>query len=192
MTGSGTGPRATGAAPAAAPPARMSTDDGGRDVEPTVRPAVDSDADDLVTLVGSCFAEYEGCVLDTEHEMTHLLHAASHFAAAGGGAWAADALGSVVGSIACRPSEGAGGLELQMLYVLAPWRRRGLGSRLVGVVEDEGRKRGARFVELWTDTRFTDAHRLYLSLGYDQLPDVRELHDLSATREYRFRKTLSV
>jgi putative acetyltransferase len=170
----------------------MSTDDVRRDVEPTVRRAVDSDADDLVTLVGSCFAEYEGCVLDTEHEMTHLLHVASHFAAASGGAWAAEALGSVVGSIACRPSEGAGGLELQMLYVLAPWRRRGLGSRLVGLVEDEGCKRGARFVELWTDTRFTDAHRLYLSLGYDQLPDVRELHDLSATREYRFRKTLSV
>jgi putative acetyltransferase len=169
----------------------MPTDDVRRDGALTVRSAVDSDADDLVTLVGSCFAEYEGCVLDTEHEMTHLLDVASHFAAAGGGAWVAEALRSVVGSVACRPSDGAGGLELQMLYVLAPWRRRGLGSRLVGVVEDEGRKRGARFVELWSDTRFTDAHRLYLSLGYHQLPDVRELHDLSATREYRFRKALS-
>jgi putative acetyltransferase len=186
------GPRSTTpGAPTAVAPHRTPAGGGRPDVVPAVRTALDSDADDLIALVGSCFAEYEGCVLDTEHEMTHLLHVATHFAAAGGGAWVAGAPRSVVGSVACRPADDAGVLELQMLYVLAPWRRRGLGSRLVGVVEDEARRRGARFVELWSDTRFTDAHRLYLTLGYEQLPDVRELHDLSATREYRFRKAVS-
>jgi hypothetical protein len=60
----------------------------------------------------------------------------------------------------------------------------------VALVENEAERRGASFVELWSDTRFTDAHRLYRSLGYRQLPDVRELHDLSSTREYRFARTL--
>jgi putative acetyltransferase len=157
---------------------------------PVVRAAEDSDAGGLIALVGSCFSEYEGCVLDTEHEMTHLLGVASHFAVVGGRAWVAVADGSVVGSVACRPTTDPGGLELQMLYVLGPSRRRGLGARLVALVENEARRRGASFVELWSDTRFTDAHRLYRSLGYRQLPDVRELHDLSSTREYRFARTL--
>jgi putative acetyltransferase len=160
------------------------------DAGSTVRMAVDTDADDLVALVGSCFSEYEGCVLDTEHEMPHLLRVASHFAAVDGRAWVAEADGSVVGSVACRPARGGVGLELQMLYVMAPWRRRGLGSRFVGLVESETRHRGQSSLELWSDTRFLDAHRLYRSLGFEQLPDVRELHDLSATREYLFRKSL--
>jgi putative acetyltransferase len=167
---------------------------------PVVRTAEDTDAAGLIALVGSCFSEYEGCVLETEHEMPHLLRVASHFAGVGGRAWVAVVdgsevdgsvvNGSVVGSVACRPATDVGGLELQMLYVLGPWRRRGLGARFVGLVESEARRRGARFVELWSDTRFTDAHRLYRTLGYEQLPDVRELHDLSATREYRFARAL--
>jgi putative acetyltransferase len=160
--------------------------------EPTIRTALDTDADGLVALVGTCFCEYEGCVLETEHEMPHLLRVATHFATVGGCAWVAEHNGSVVGSVACRPAHDAGGLELQMLYVLAPWRRRGLGSRLVALVEIEARRRRGSFVDLWTDTRFTNAHRLYLSLGYIQGPEVRELHDLSATVEYHFTKSLPV
>jgi putative acetyltransferase len=102
----------------------------------------------------------------------------------------AETEGVLVGSVACRPSAVAGGLELQMLYVLAPWRRRGLGSRFVALVESEASRRRAAFVDLWSDTRFTDAHRLYQSLGYGQLPGVRELHDLSATREFHFIKSV--
>jgi putative acetyltransferase len=144
----------------------------------------------LIALVGSCFSEYVGCVLDTDHEMVHLKAVASHFAAAGGCAWVAEGAGAVVGSVACRPAAAPGGLELQMLYVSAPWRRRGLGSHLVALVEGEAAARGSTFVDLWSDTRFLDAHRLYLSLGYEQLPGFRELHDLSDTREYRFIKPL--
>jgi putative acetyltransferase len=180
MSGSGTTRTPPGASAGAASP----------DASPSVRTAVDGDADDLVALVGSCFSEYEGCVLDTEHEMPHLLRVATHYAAVGGCAWVAVAGGSVVGSVACRPAQDAAGLELQMLYVLARWRRRGLGSRLVAVVEGETRRRGRNVVELWSDTRFADAHRLYRSRGYEQRPEVRELHDLSATREYRFTKSL--
>jgi len=158
-----------------------------------VRPATDDDAPGLIVLVGTCFAEFEGCVLDTEHEMAHLRAVASHFSAVSGRVWVAEAAGGVVGSVACRPMAEGGGdvaLHLQLLYVAAGARRRGLGSRLVSLVEREALGRGIPTVELWSDTRFTDAHRLYRSLGYDQLPGARELHDLSDTVEYHFAKRL--
>ena len=50
--------------------------------------------------------------------------------------------------------------------------------------------RGARFVELWSDTRFADAHRLYERLGYRKSGVTRELHDMSGSVEYHFRKEL--
>jgi putative acetyltransferase len=166
----------------------MSDTGPGPDDEPILRPAVDADAAGLIVLVSACFSEYEGCVLDTETEMVHLLQAASHYAAAGGRAWVAEAADAVIGSVACRPATGEKGLELQMLYVMAPWRRRGLGSRFVDLVEATARGRGATYVDLWSDTRFTDAHRLYRALGYEQLSGCRTLQDLSATRAYHFIK----
>ncbi len=56
------------------------------DGRPAVRPARDADGPGLIALVGSCFSEYEGCILDTDREMPHLLAVASLFAAGGGGA----------------------------------------------------------------------------------------------------------
>jgi len=111
MTGSGTGRTVVGRS-TPAPGSEVTATEGGRpEVVPSVRMALDTDADGLVALVGSCFSEYEGCILDTEHEMPHLLRAATHFTVAGGRAWVAVAGGSVVGSVACRPARDGGGLQ---------------------------------------------------------------------------------
>jgi len=58
------------------------------------------------------------------------------------------------------------------------------------MVEQAARNRRASAVELWSDTRFGDAHRLYESLGYRRLPDSRDLNDASNSTEYHFRKQL--
>jgi putative acetyltransferase len=42
----------------------------------------------------------------------------------------------------------------------------------------------------WSDTRFTDAHRLYARLGYVRTGDRRDLGDISNSSEYRFEKAL--
>jgi putative acetyltransferase len=76
-----------------------------------------------------------------------------------------------------------------MLYVGRRWRKRGLGERLAALVEAEAGTRAARSIVLWSDTRFEDAHRLYERLGYAR-GTTRELHDLSNTVEYCFRKSL--
>ena len=158
--------------------------------EPAIRPARDTDEDGLIALIGGCFAEYPGCVLDVDGEIPELRAIATYFAGRDGRFWVAEAGGSVAGCIGVAPAPDPAGMELLKLYVDGSMRGRGLGGRLVGLVEEEAARRGAAFIELWTDTRFGNAHRLYERLGYERLPETRDLHDLSDTTEYHYRKRL--
>jgi putative acetyltransferase len=155
-----------------------------------IRTGRDDDAAGLIGLIGDCFAEYPGCVLDVDGEMPYLRGIASYYAACDGRVWIGEQGSRVVASIAMQPGV-RGAIELRMLYVAKPARRRGLASRLCEHVEAEARARGAAAIELWSDTRFLDAHRLYSRLGYLRGPRTRELHDLSNTVEYYFRKPLA-
>jgi putative acetyltransferase len=159
-------------------------------VEISIRDARDDDDWDLVGLLAGCFSEYPGCVLDVHGEEPDLLAIATVYAAAGGRFWVAEDGCRVVGSIGMAPSERDGGIVLKKLYVARAARRRGLAAELLELVEDEARRRAAAFIELWSDTRFTDAHRFYARHGYSRQADTRELHDLSHTVELHFRKEL--
>ena len=154
-----------------------------------IRDAADGDAAGLIALIGGCFADYPGCVLDVDGEIPELRAIATAFAARDGRFWVAEMAGRLVGCIGVAPS--GGGVELLKLYVDGAARGRGLGARLVGLVESEAQRRGAGVVELWTDTRFAHAHRLYERLGYRRLPETRALGDLSNSVEYHYRKTPS-
>jgi putative acetyltransferase len=155
-----------------------------------VRPARDSDADGLIALVGACFAEHPSCILDVDGEIPELRAIASWAAGLGGRFWVVERAGEVIGSVGVTPAAGPGGVELRKLYVAAAARRRGLGERLCDLVEEEAIRRRAAFIDLWSDTRFLDAHRLYARLGYVRTGATRELHDASDTVEYYFRKQL--
>lgn len=156
----------------------------------TIRSARDGDARQLIDLIASCFAEYPGCVLDVDREEPELKAIASTFAAGNGLFWVATREERVVGSVGLLPSGRGGVMELKKLYVARSERRRGLGSRLCLLVEKEARSRGAEMLELWSDTRFADAHRLYERLGYLRGGETRELHDLSRSVEFYFSKPL--
>jgi predicted N-acetyltransferase YhbS len=138
------------------------------------------------------FAEYPGCVLDVDGEMPELRAIATHFRRAGGRMWVADG-GRVVGCVGFTPARSGGeeGVELRKLYIERALRGSGLGDRLCGLVEAEARRRGAAFVELWSDTRFLRAHRFYERRGYVRGEATRELHDLSGSVELYFRRRLS-
>ena len=82
-------------------------------------------------------------------------------------------------------------MELVKLYVARHRRGQGLGRALVESVERHARDRGASAIELWSDSRFHDAHRLYQRCGYQRTGASRDLHDLSQTTEYGFRKPLT-
>jgi hypothetical protein len=51
-------------------------------------------------LIGRCWADYPGCILDVDAEEPHLYALATHYRAQGGALWVA---GDVAGMIATRP-----------------------------------------------------------------------------------------
>jgi putative acetyltransferase len=155
-----------------------------------IRDARDDDASGLIALIGGVFDEYPGCVLELDHEMPQLRAVATAFTAEGGRFWVAELDGGVIGCGGIAPAKDPAGAELKHLYVAKRARRAGLGTRFVALIEDEARRRGSSFVELWSDTRFEDAHRLYERLGYTRSAHTRELNDLSNTIEFHFLKEL--
>ncbi|MEA2645175.1 MAG: putative acetyltransferase [Chloroflexota bacterium] len=156
-----------------------------------IREGRDGDAWDLVGLVAECWAEYPGCVMDVHGEVPELLAIDTYFRAHDGRVWVAELDGRLAGSVGIQAAAEASTRMLTKLYVAHRARRRGLGRRLVALVEEEATARGAAVIELWTDTRFTDAHALYAACGFERTGETRELHDLSGTVEYHFRKTLA-
>ncbi len=154
-----------------------------------LRPARDDDSDQIIALIGAVYGEYPGCILDVDDETPELRRPASHYVALGGRAWVAERDDLIVGIAACRPVPGPA-LEVQKLYVAATARRRGLAKRLLALIEDDALGRKAAFIELWSDTRFEAAHRLYESLGYRRGALSRTLNDRSGSREHHYRKEL--
>ncbi len=167
-----------------------------------LRPVRDDDSAALIALIGGCWSEYPGIVLDVDAEEPWLRAPARAYAEKNGRMWVAERDGAVVACVGMSgvagsddlnpagPDELGAGAELKSLYVAAAARRQGLGEVLTGLVETEAGAAGARRVALWSDTRFVDAHRMYARLGYTRLPGIRALHDASESTEYTFVKDL--
>jgi putative acetyltransferase len=156
-----------------------------------LREATDGDSWPLIALVAACWAEYPGCITDVAGEYPELLAPARHYRDLGGRLWVLPEGGWVAACAGVCPGSGPGRAELVKLYVARHWRRQGLGAALVDVAERAARDLGCTGVELWSDTRFLDAHRLYQRLGYRPTGESRQLRDLSATTEYAFAKSLA-
>jgi putative acetyltransferase len=155
-----------------------------------LRAITDADAEAVTSLVGRAYAEHDGCVLDLPGVDADLLEPASAAARRGGRWWVVEDDGRVVASVGTGPRHDDGLMELKRLYVAASHRRRGWARSLVARVEAHAAGHGVRAVELWSDTRFADAHALYAELGYVRTGDTRRLHDPSDTTEYRFTRAL--
>jgi putative acetyltransferase len=157
---------------------------------PAIRPARDGDAQDLFGLLALCFSEYPGCYVDPHEDLADLRAPGRAFADKGGAFFVVeDSSGRACACVAVDyPEEGLG--ELHRLYVRPDRRRRGLGERLIRLVEAHARERGARKVVFWSDTRFAAAHRLYERLGYVRREGTRALGDVSGSIEHRFEKLL--
>jgi ribosomal protein S18 acetylase RimI-like enzyme len=153
------------------------------------RLASDSDSAALIALITACWAQYPGCVMDVDGEEPWLRAPATAYARKAGVLWVVELAREVVACVGY-VQHGASA-ELKSLYVAGPARRRGLGAELTTLVETTAVERGATEITLWSDTRFTDAHRLYERLGYRRTGRQRDLHDLSNTTEYEFARQLT-
>jgi len=153
----------------------------------TLRKAVDTDSDGIIALIESCYREYPPNILDVDGEEPELRTPAQSFPAF----WVVeDSQDGVVGCIALQIRVPGLRIELKKCYVHSSQRGLGLGRQLVEQVEDWARAHACAEVELWTDTRFHLAHRVYRALGYEASGRTRDLLDLSETTEFHFQKRL--
>ncbi|MDE2005165.1 MAG: GNAT family N-acetyltransferase [Rhodospirillales bacterium] len=146
----------------------------------TIRPGRDADAAGFEALIRACWAEYPSIVFDPD-ELPELGALAAYYANAGGALWAAeDAGGRIVGMIATRPDRD-GAFEICRLYVDCAQRGTGLAARLLALAEAHAR---APRLVLWSDTRFTRAHRFYEKHSFLRAGPIRALDDRSHSLEF--------
>ncbi|HWT10052.1 MAG TPA: GNAT family N-acetyltransferase [Roseomonas sp.] len=156
--------------------------------EASLRQGRDSDAEGFIALIGACWAEYPGCILDLDGEVPELRALATYFRDQGGMLWAAEQDGRVVGMIGTRPLKEDAAWEICRMYVHAAARGSGLAARLLDTAEAHARAAGAGRMVLWTDTRFTRAHGFYEKRGYVRQGSIRILDDISNSLEFRYTK----
>lgn len=145
-------------------------------------------AAEVIELIHRVFDEY-GFIWDPEDEFWDLLveERAFPYRSPIGAMWVMrNDEGTVVGSIAANRIDGPS-VELHRLYLDSHLRGQGLGRKLFETAVEWARDHGAWRIELWSDTRFEDAHRLYERLGYVKT-ESRKLDDVNETVEFKFER----
>ncbi len=157
---------------------------------PVLRAGRDDEADAYIALIGACWAEYPGNIMDVDAELPELRALATYFSRSGGALWSAEQDGRLVGMVATRPL-GDGAWELCKMYADPALRGGGLAQRLIGAAEDFARGHGGTRMKLWTDTRFDRAHRFYEKQSYVRFGPLKVHNDLSSSIEFAYAKPLS-
>lgn len=157
----------------------------------TLRPGRDADAEGFIDLIGDCWSEYPGCLMDLDGELPELRALATYFAEAGGALWTAEQNGRVIGMAATRPMGQDAAFEICKVYVAKEARGTGLAHDLLGAAEAYARAAGAERLVLWTDTRFETAHRFYEKRGFVRQGSIRILDDISKSLEFRYVKPIA-
>jgi len=142
------------------------------------------DIEQLVTFLQHLFAIEKDFTIDAERHRAglHLLLAAPEARAV----FVAEAAGAVVGMVTAQlvvsTSVGGYSILLEDMYVAAGFRRKGVGSKLLGQVFIWGFERGARRVQLVAAETNTGAFRFYRQAGllkshmtalYGKLDDIK-------------------
>jgi GNAT superfamily N-acetyltransferase len=139
-----------------------------------IREARDADSPEVVRVIKAVYDEY-GFPWYPEGYHADLYALERSYAAEGNLFLVAEIDGRMVGTAALerfsRLPEGAprrvagADCSVERLYVHPEGRRQGVGSALMERIVAEARARGCGRMEIWTDKRFEDAHRLYGRLG---------------------------
>lgn len=165
-----------------------------------IREATNQDTDEVVRIVKAVYDEY-GFSWDAEDYHADLYDLEGFYEANDDRFWIAldgeKGLGVVgfcrhglipgeIGQVAIVDGVSrAGGSDcsLERLYVHPNGRRRGVGQALTETVIEAARECGCRAMELWSDKRFGDAHRLYGRFGAVTIGE-RICHDPDQSPEW--------
>lgn len=148
----------------------------------SIRPFRPGDETGVVAAVRAVYDEY-GFTWDEHGYCADLYDLEAHYGGPGDGFWIAQTDAGIAGCGGLEtfplvpgepgtlvPGEGLprlGGTDcgLLRLYVHPDARRKGIGSALFETVIAEARRRERRALEIWSDKRLLDAHRLYEKRG---------------------------
>jgi putative acetyltransferase len=156
---------------------------------PALRLACDSDGAAVAALIEACFAEYPGCLFSWD-EFPELRAPAQWASARGTRMWVIDGSDGTITGCICATPDGKGAVELHKFYLASHLRGSGLAQALSAKVFELADETRATSIFLWTDTRFTRAHRFYEKLGFVRQPGTRLLGDISDTEEFHYKLTL--
>jgi putative acetyltransferase len=148
-----------------------------------LRPVADADGEAVAALIEACFAEYPGCLFSWD-EFPELRAPATWAAGRGTRMWVLDGQDAAIDGCICATADGQGSIELHKFYLARALRGSGLARQLAARVFERAHESNARSIVLWTDTRFTRAHRFYEKLGFVRQPQTRLLGDISDTAEF--------
>ena len=154
-------------------------------VDPPIVAATRADAAGVIDLIRRVFVEY-GWIWDEASEVPDLLRW-HPYEPPHGAFYVVRGRDRVVGSVGVDRSA-AGTAELHRLYLDPALRGRGYGDALVETILGWCRDERVPSLDLWSDTRFTHAHRLYLRHGFRQTGERTLAGDINHTREYHFER----
>jgi GNAT superfamily N-acetyltransferase len=165
-----------------------------------IRPVTNADCVEVVRIVRAVYDEY-GFSWDESDYHADLYDLEGHFTSRGDHFWIAEdetgGLG-VVGlcfydQLKGEPGEAleidgkvrAAGTDcsLERLYVHPSARRRGIGAAMTELVVETAKQENRKAMELWSDKRFGDAHRLYARFGAQTIGE-RICHDPDQSPEW--------
>jgi len=149
-----------------------------------IRPVTKQDVLQIIKLIGDVWAEYD-CILDAETEEHALLAPDDYFHKRSGEFWVVEESDEIIATVAVMLNDEKTA-ELKYLYVNPKNRKQGLGKDLTAHAINFARAKGAGEMILWSDTRFTKAHRLYEKIGFEKT-GTRELDDMNNSIEYGFK-----
>ena len=153
-----------------------------------ITPATPADAPGVIDLIGRVFVEY-GSIREPATEVPDLLRWTPHYEPPHGAFFVVREGEHIVGSVGV-DRMGDGSAELHRLYLDPALRGRGLGEALVNTIIEWCRTHGVARLVLWSDTRFTHAHGLYLRTGFRQTGERELPEDINQTREYSFERAV--
>ena len=154
-----------------------------------LRLARNKDSEQIIKLIRKCFKDYKNCFLDVENDSPELKYIYSYFHKQRGKFWVVEDKNKIIGCMGYLPSK-KNEIEIHKLYIDQKFRRKGLAKHLVQKVENIAVRENKSKVFLWTDTRFKEAHKMYLKMDYEKSKKTRRLYDISDTVEYNFVKHL--